>query len=102
MGLQLSSRLRRRIRTGVAATALLGTFAVSACAAPVPPTGTTTTTTITGGIDPELDALLADKEFAAQFGDTEEQRTQILTQVREALAQDSDFSPEGPLWSLCV
>ncbi len=92
MGLKFSAQYLTRIRLGIAATVLIGTLGAAACAAPVPPTGTTTTTTITGGIDPELDALLADKDFAAQFGDTEEQRTAILAQVRETLAQESDWT----------
>jgi len=68
----------------VAALAVLA----GACATPppVPPT-----TTRLPAIDPEIDSLLSDPEFTAQFGDTAAERDSIVAAVRDTLSKDSEW-----------
>lgn len=67
-------------------------MAVLAAACTTPPaTSPTTTTTVPGTIDPEIAELLDSPEFVAQFGDTDEERAQILADVREILTKESDW-----------
>jgi hypothetical protein len=81
---------RRRRAVVIAVVATLATFA-SACTAPTPPGGSTTTTTVPGTLDPELAALLDDPEFAAQFGETPEERERILADVRATLEDEGSW-----------
>ncbi|MEX0768202.1 MAG: hypothetical protein WD029_07000, partial [Microthrixaceae bacterium] len=53
---------------------------------PVPPT-----TTLPSAIDPEIERLLSDPEFTAQFGGTAEERDSILAAVRDTLSKESEW-----------
>lgn len=44
-----------------------------------------------GGPDPELLAMLDDPEFVAQFGETQEERDEIVAQIRDFLDEGSDW-----------
>lgn len=59
--------------------AVLGT----ACTTPPPPPEPT-------GPDPELLAMLEDPEFVAQLGETDEEREQILADIRRAIEEEAD------------
>lgn len=80
----------RSVWAAVAAGVAVAVFA-SACA-PAPTPTTTTTTTVPGQIDPELDALLDDPEFTAQFGDSDEERARIIEETRAVLAADDQWA----------
>ena len=76
----------------VGATLVVALAVVASACAPPPVPTTTTTTTVPGQVDPELDALLNDPEFTAQFGDTEEERARIIEETRATLAADAEWA----------
>ena len=78
-------RLWAALGAGVAVAVLAG-----ACTTP-PASTPTTTTTVPGTIDPEIAELLDNPEFVAQFGDTEEERAQILADVRDILTKENSW-----------
>ena len=98
-----SMRASWGIRRLIAATAALATLAACAPAVPAGPTDTTSTTTTTtkpGSIDPELEALLTDPKFTAQFGDTDQDRADIIAETRKILAADAEWPVDSSVREL--
>jgi hypothetical protein len=75
----------------VLVAAVLGVAVLASACTPAPNPGSTTTT-LPGTIDPELEKLLNDPAFTAQFGDTEEERAKIVADVRDILSQEADWT----------
>ena len=66
------------------------TVAVLAGACTTAP-GTSPTTTVPTAIDPEVEKLLSDPEFIAQFGDSDEERDAIVADVRDILTKEQSW-----------
>jgi hypothetical protein len=90
MGMSTRAGVLRRTITGVSLAIVIAVVGAACSTPPVPPT-TTSTTTVPGQIDPELDSLLNDPDFTAQFGDTDEERARIVEATRSVLAADDQW-----------